>query len=52
MTTTVKEFLRQPYPYYFKGNAQGYQLEIKGYSNPLPVSSGMIADFERKIKMI
>jgi hypothetical protein len=35
-----------------KGNAQGYQLEIKSYTNPLPVSRGMISDFERKFKMV
>lgn len=33
-----------------KGNAQGYNLEIKSYSEPLPVSRGMIAEFERKFK--
>ncbi|WP_373495544.1 LytR/AlgR family response regulator transcription factor [Aquiflexum sp.] len=34
-----------------KGNAQGYQLEIKSYSDSLPVSRGMINDFERKYKV-
>jgi hypothetical protein len=33
-----------------KGNAQGYQLEIKSHSEAIPVSRGMIADFERKFK--
>lgn len=32
------------------GNAQGYQLDIKGFPNSLPVSRGMIEDFERKFK--
>jgi DNA-binding LytR/AlgR family response regulator len=35
-----------------KGNAQGYNLEIKSHSEPLPVSRGMIADFERKFKEV
>ena len=34
-----------------KGNAQGYQLEIKSYSDSLPVSRRMINDFERKFKV-
>jgi hypothetical protein len=34
-----------------KGNAQGYQLEIKSFSDSLPVSRGMINDFERKFKV-
>lgn len=34
-----------------KGNAQGYQLEIKSYPEAIPVSRGMIADFERKFKV-
>ena len=34
-----------------KGNAQGYQLEIKSFSDTLPVSRGMIHDFERKFKV-
>ncbi|PRY89169.1 LytR/AlgR family response regulator transcription factor [Mongoliibacter ruber] len=35
-----------------KGNAQGYQLEIKYYSDSLPVSRGMVSDFERKFRDI
>jgi hypothetical protein len=34
-----------------KGNAQGYQLELKSYSDSLPVSRGMINEFERKYKV-
>jgi hypothetical protein len=34
-----------------KGNAQGYQLEIKSHSDSLPVSRGMVDDFERKFKV-
>lgn len=34
-----------------KGNAQGYQLELKSYSDSLPVSRGMINEFERKFKV-
>lgn len=33
-----------------KGNAQGYQLDVKGYTGPIPVSRGMIAEFERIYK--
>ncbi|TVP48975.1 MAG: LytTR family transcriptional regulator [Mongoliibacter sp.] len=33
-----------------KGNAQGYQLKIKGFSDPIPVSRGMIDEFEKKFK--
>lgn len=33
-----------------RGNAQGYQLDIKWFPNSLPVSRGMIEDFERKFK--
>ncbi|WP_194972814.1 LytR/AlgR family response regulator transcription factor [Aquiflexum lacus] len=34
-----------------KGNAQGYQLKVKSHSDSLPVSRGMIDDFERKYKV-
>ncbi len=34
-----------------KGNAQGYQLHLKDYAVRLPVSRGMIADFESKYKI-
>jgi len=35
-----------------KGNAQGYQLLLDDYSEPIPVSRGMIADFEKQYKNI
>lgn len=35
-----------------KGNAQGYQLRLKSHSDSLPVSRGMVSDFERKFKSI
>lgn len=33
-----------------KGNAQGYQLLLEDYPDHVPVSRGMIADFQRKYK--